>query len=422
VNLAVSFAFLLGLSFFLGLAFEGIFARQRVVRPGGIRTFPMLAIIGGILYLFDPARLIAFTAGLLIVGAWLMAYYRAQCVERDGTGEADVGLMVPLLNVYAYVLGALVMMLPYWLAVGTTVIATLLLAGRKRLHDLAQSIEIREIVVAAQFLILAGLVLPLLPAEPVTSLTNITPRAAGFSLVAVCGLSYASYLIQRYVARAAGGLWMAALGGMYSSTATTVVLARLMKTQTATLRQAQAGITLATGIMYLRILAVIAVFNFALARTLVPFLVALSLVAMLIAVAQYCARERSAAPVIPPHADRNPLELGPALVFTMAFVVISLLTNWVKAQFGSAGILTLAGLVGFSDIDPFVLSLAQGGAGGLSGNTVAAAVLIAASSNNVLKAAYTVVFAGWRASVPCVISLCALALAGIGVAMTLVAR
>jgi uncharacterized membrane protein (DUF4010 family) len=379
----------------------------------------MLAILGGVLYLFDPARLVGFTAGLLIVGAWLMVYYRERCAQSGEADEQNVGLMIPLLNVYAYVLGALVMALPYWVAVGTTVIGTLLITGRKRLHDLAQSIEIHEIVVASQFLILAGLVLPLLPAEPVTTLTSVTPRAAGFSLVAVCGLSYASYLVQRYVKRAAGGLWMAALGGMYSSTITTVVLARHMKTQTADLRQAQAGITLATGIMYLRLLVVIAVFNFALARSLVPYLVALSLAAILIAVAQYRTRDASAAPEIPPNAERNPLELGPALVFTLLFVAISLLTGWVKAQFGSTGIFTLAAVVGFSDIDPFVLSLAQGGAGGLSNAALAAAVLIAASSNNVLKAVYAVVFAGWRASLPSVIALCALAVAGAGVALTL---
>ena len=109
-------------------------------------------------------------------------------------------------------------------------------------------------------------------------------------------------------------------------------------------------------------------------------------------------------------------------MFAVLFVAISVLSTWVGAHYGSTGILTLAAVVGFSDIDPFVLSLAQGGAGTLASNVLAAAVLIAASSNNVLKAAYTIVFAGRQASLPCVLALGALALAGAGAAMTLVAH
>ena len=142
-----------------------------------------------------------------------------------------------------------------------TVVAVLLLTGREQLHALARRLEIKEIVTAGQFLVLTGIVLPLLPNQPVTTLTPITPRQVWLALVVVCTFSYVSYLAQRYWAAAAGGLWMAALGGLYSSTATTVVLARQAKAEPALRRQAQAGITLATAIMYLRILAIVAVFN-----------------------------------------------------------------------------------------------------------------------------------------------------------------
>ena len=134
----------------------------------------------------------------------------------------------------------------------------------------------KEIVTAGQFLILTGIILPLLPNEPVTTLTAITPRQVWLALVVVCTFSYVSYLAQRYWAAAAGGLWMAALGGLYSSTATTVVLARQAKADPAIRRHAQAGITLATAIMYLRILAITAIFNMALARRLALPLIGLS--------------------------------------------------------------------------------------------------------------------------------------------------
>src|ERR1700687_572332 len=215
------------------------------------------------LYLFDPVHLLPFTGGLLVLGAWVAIFYSEHIRERDEQGEANVGLVVLVVNVHAYLLGAIALALPNWIAVGTTVRAVLLFAGREGLHELARRIETKEIITAGQFLILTGLILPLLPSEPVTTLTSITPRQAWLALVVVCSLSYASYLSQRYWAPAAGGLWMAALGGLYSSTATTVVLARQGKNKAAMRVHAQAGITLATAIMYLRILAIVAFFNLA---------------------------------------------------------------------------------------------------------------------------------------------------------------
>src|SRR5580700_3273028 len=282
-----SVALLLGLSFFLGLAFEDFFAQAPQRPPGGIRTFPMLALAGGMLYLLDTAHGIAFAAGLLVLGGWLVMYYRTHLAEPDETGETKANLIVPLLSVHAYLLGAVALALPPWVAVTTTVVAVLLLTGRTWLHDLARRIDMKEIVTAGQFLILTGIVLPLLPNEPVTALTSITPRQVWLALVVVCTFSYVSYLAQRYWAAAAGGLWMAALGGLYSSTATTVVLARQAKADPAVRRHAQAGITLATAIMYLRILAVVAFFNFGLARVLAPWLCCLSLAGLVICAVQY---------------------------------------------------------------------------------------------------------------------------------------
>ncbi|MBO0718401.1 MAG: hypothetical protein J2P55_13845, partial [Rhizobiales bacterium] len=144
-------ALLLGLSFFLGLAFEDFFAQAPRRRPGGIRTFPMLALAGGVLYLLDPSRFIPFTGGLLVLGALLIIYYRAYVGAVDEQGEPNVGIVVPILNIHAYLLGAVALALPPWVAVTMTVIAVLLLTGREQLHALARRVEIKEIVTAGQF-------------------------------------------------------------------------------------------------------------------------------------------------------------------------------------------------------------------------------------------------------------------------------
>lgn len=413
----IDLALLLGLGFFLGLAFEGVFTHAGTPRPGGIRTFPVLALVGGMLYLFDPARLVPFTGGLVVLGAWLVIYYRAHLHEQDEEGRPNVGLMVPLLNVYAYVLGAIALALPHWVAVGTTVATVVLFTARAPLHELARRVEMREIVTAAEFLILTGLVLPLLPDTPVTPLTSITPHKAWLALLVVSTLSYASYLSQRYLAIPAGGLWMAGLGGLYSSTATTVVLARRAKAEPEGASQLQAGITLATGIMYLRILVVVAVFNLALARRLALPLCGLSLVALLISALQFHFRKPESGKAGFSATSRNPLELGAAVIFAVLFILTSLLSHWVTATFGVKGIYWLAAAIGFTDIDPFVLTLAQGGAANVPILALAASILIAASSNNLLKAAYAAIFAGGRSTAGSAAALVGLAGAGVAIAV-----
>ena len=85
----------------------------------------------------------------------------------------------------------------------------------EKLHGFARRVEVAEIVNAGRFLLLTGFVLPLLPDTPVTDLTRITPHQVWLAVVAVCTVSYASYLLQRYVAPRGAGLLVALLGGLF---------------------------------------------------------------------------------------------------------------------------------------------------------------------------------------------------------------
>ena len=120
-----------------------------------------------------------------------------------------------------------------------------------------------------------------------------------------------------------------------------------------------------------------------------------------------------------PTAPANPLELGAAVAFAALFIATSVASSWAVQQFGTAGIYALAVIVGVSDIDPFVLSLAQHGAGAVSSTRGAIAILLAASSNNVLKAGYAAAYSGGRRLLGPVAVLVALAACGIGAALAL---
>jgi uncharacterized membrane protein (DUF4010 family) len=414
----LSLLLLLGLGFFFGLAFEDFHARSDQKRPGGVRTFPLLALIGALLYGLDPTHLVLLGAGLLALTVWLTCYYWRHLDEIDSEGLPNVGLMVPICNVLAYLLGPVALAEPAWVPVGVTVAGVLLLTARTELHGFARRIELAEIVNAGRFLLLTGLVLPLLPDQPVTDLTPITPHQVWLAMVAISTVSYASYLLQRYIAPPGAGLLVALLGGLYSSTATTLVLARRARDEAFSMRQSEAGIVLATAVMYLRLLIIIFVFNHDLALALAPPLLALSALALAMALGWYWTGG-------PQHADAgheatpaNPLVLGTAATFAALFVVISIATAWATHRFGSAGVYALAAIVGVSDIDPFVLNLAQGDAAQITVHIGTGAILVAASSNNLVKTVYAIAYSGARVRAAPV-ALVLLAACGVAAALVL---
>ncbi len=407
LELAGRLALAVGLAVFMGLAFEETYKTEERSSPGGIRTFPMLAMCGATLYLIEPAHAIAFVAGLVALGAWLHAYLRAAPPAREAPT-----FMIPASNLLAYVIGPIVLLQPPWVAVALAVAAVLLLGTRERLHRLIHVVPRDELLTVGEFLILVGIILPLVPHERVSSLTPLTPYGIWLAVVTVCTLSYLSYLLQRYAPIKNAALLPAVLGGAYSSTATTVVLAKRLREAKQAPADISAGIVAATAIMYVRIGVVVALFDMHIALTLAPALVALAAIGAALAIYEWRRpRARSAKTnlvVLP----KNPLQIPAALIFAALIVVISVISAWVRGAFGESGILVLSAVVGATDIDPFVLNIAQGGIGGMSVASLCAAVLIAAASNNVAKAAYAIGFGGMAGRRPAVMLL-ALALLGL---------
>ena len=407
LELAGRLALAVGLAVFMGLAFEETYKTEERSSPGGIRTFPMLAMCGATLYLIEPAHAIAFVAGLVALGAWLHAYLRTAPAKPEAPT-----FMIPASNLLAYVIGPIVLLQPPWVAVALAVAAVLLLGTRERLHRLIHVVPRDELLTVGEFLILVGIILPLVPHERVSSLTPLTPYGIWLAVVTVCTLSYLSYLLQRYAPIKNAALLPAVLGGAYSSTATTVVLAKRLREAKQAPADISAGIVAATAVMYVRLGVVVAVFDAHFALTLAPALAALCAIGAALAIYEWRRpRARSAKTnlvVLP----KNPLQIPAALIFAALIVVISVISAWVRSAFGESGILVLSAVVGLTDIDPFVLNIAQGGIGGMSVASLCAAVLIAASSNNVAKAAYSIGFGGMAGRRPAMLLL-ALALLGL---------
>ncbi len=410
LQLAGRLALVLGLAVFLGLAFEETYKSEQRSVPGGIRSFPVLAMAGAMLYLIEPTHALAFVAGLPVLAVWLYAYMRAVPVSPDTTS-----MMIPGSSLLAYAIGPIALIQPPWVPVAATVATVLLLTARERLHRLTHVVPRDELLTAGEFLVLVGIILPLVPNVAVTPLTPLTPYDVWLAVVAVCTLSYISYLLQRYLPKRDMALMPAILGGAYSSTATTVVLAKRLREGGAR-ADISAGIVAATTVMYVRLGIVIAIFDWHIALTLAPALAALCLIGAGLAAYEWhraSARAHDRGLDVPPS---NPLQIPTAIVFAVLLVVISVISAWARTTFGESGILTISALVGVTDIDPFVLNIAQGGVAGLPASVLSAAVLIAASSNNLAKAAYAIAFGGGHAARRPAALLLLLALAGIAAA------
>jgi uncharacterized membrane protein (DUF4010 family) len=412
IELAERLALLLALALFLGLAFEEVYKRDEPTIPGGIRTFPLVGLPGAMLYLVEPHRVLAFVAGVFAVSAWLYGFLR---FERSQGTESVRTLMIPASNLLVYALGPIVLTQPPWVGVGVTVAAVLVIGTRESLHGFVRLIPQDEILTAGKFLILVGIILPLVPDTQVIAAAPVTPYHVWLAVVAISGLSYLTYLVQRYFPLKAGALLPALLGGAYSSTATTVVLAKQLREAPKRQPELTAGIVAATAVVYPRLAVVTAFFNMPLSVALMPALASLFIVAAALVWWQWRGIEPGSegSLAVPP---ANPLQLTTALIFAALFLAVSLVTAWVQSAFGEAGIFTLAAFVGTSDIDPFVLNLAQGGVSAMPLSAIAAAVLIAASANNLAKAGYAIAFGGLAVGARSAGALTVLALLGFAAA------
>ena len=404
-------ALALALAVFLGLAFEEVYKREERSTPGGVRTFPMLALSGAMLYLIEPRQALAFIVGLIALAIWLYAFLRNVPASPTSTS-----LMMPATNLVAYLIGPVALTQPPWLVVAVSVTAVLLLGTREKLHRLILIVPQDELLTAGKFLILVGIILPLVPDQPVTAVTPLTPYHVWLAVVAICTLSYLSYLLQKYASARNTTLLPAILGGIYSSTATTIVLAKRQREAGVARSELAAGIVAATAVMYLRLGVVVALFDLRFAVALAPALGALFAVGAALATYEWrrtTARQPDANLQVP---AINPLQISTAITFAAIFVVISVLTAWIRTTFGQTGVLGPGSDRGSNRHRSVRHQYRARRRAGLSVAALCAAVLIAASSNNIAKAAYALGFGGVHGSRRSALMLFGLAVVGFAAA------
>jgi uncharacterized membrane protein (DUF4010 family) len=378
----IYFLLVLTLSFLVGLELK-TYRQNKKPKPhfGSARTYTFIGAMG---FVFYKINFWFYLAGFLTLSCLYFIHYFYKNEENRSSILAYLilGLVYgfgPLIVIYRNI----------WMPALVFVMIVFILNYKSYAGGFIQNVNQKELETFGKFVLLSAVILPILPNTPIKYI-GISAFKIWLVVVIISAISYGSYLAQKFLFKNKGYLLTGIFGGLYSSTATTVVLSKKALSVNArgnVLRIINSSIIVATSMMYLRLLVIAYIFNSKIAEKITVPMLLFAAAGMAISFFLYKKDVSGDAPI----DDRNPLELGTAFIFAFLFVAMMAITHYVTAHFGNVGLKILSFIIGFTDIDPFVLSLLTGKFH-ITLNAIAAAIVIASGSNDILKAFYAIVF------------------------------
>ncbi len=383
--------------FMIGLEMKSYRMRTHPDTSGQIgtaRTYTFIAIMG---FIFQMIGKWLFLSGyVMLSGHFLLYYWHKLHHER-------LGILSFLVASLVYGFGMLMTHFPIWIFALLFVAIIFILNANARINLFAKAIDPQEIETFAKLILLSAVILPLLPNRPISPYLPISAFKIWLAVVVVSLISYVGYILESYFFKAKGYFLTGILGGLYSSTAATIVLAKKSAEAKGGANIFAASIVIATAVMYLRLFVIAFIFNETIAITIVHGLLVLSLLSTAMAWGFY-ARRRTKGREESITTQSNPLELPTAFLFAFLFVAMVFITHIVLKHYGNTGLKVLSFLVGFTDIDPFIVSILTSKFH-ITTTDAGSAILIAAGSNNILKALYTWFFSRKSAGVRSALAL-----------------
>jgi len=356
-------------------------------RVAGIRTFTLLGVLAGL------AGLIAsdgygWVAGALIAGAaatLAIGYTQASKADEKADATSAIAAFVTLALGFAAGIGS------PGVAVASASLVTLVLALRSETHRLIRHLDEADVKALVRYAVIALAVLPFLPSGTYGPYAAWNPQKLWLVVVLVTGFSFAGYVANRIFGAKHGTIATAIIGGAYSSTAVTYSFAQRLGAGAGGGAE-NAGIALATAVMYLRVIVLVA----ALATSIVRPFAILVLPALVVGVAASLWLLRRASKNVGPAPPGNPIALIPALTFLLFVAVAAVAARWAEGQFGEQGIAILILIMGSMDVDAAIVT-----AGGLEPGSISPSLAALALGGTILvnmtvKLGITLAYAGGR--------------------------
>lgn len=367
---------------------------------GGARTHPLVAIVGACAMLLTrqtgPAILLVVLGGFLALLALSYAHDLRTTGSRGLTSE--VAILLTLL------LGALSAagesMLPVRQKVvvvsSVSVVATLLLSVKPTLHALVRKATKEDIFATLKFLLVALVVLPQLPNETMGPLAVLNPYKIGLMVVLIAGISFTGYVAIRALGTHQGLGLTGILGGLASSTAVTLSLSGRAKEEPRLVDSFAMAIVLASSIMFLRVLATVAILAPALVPSLAIPLGAMAGGGFAASALLWRHSKKTAASGAGEIQFKNPFELATAIKFAAFFALVLLAAKAATTYFGTGATYLTGVLAGTTDVDAITLSMTRLAQTGSIGIPVAiTTILLGVASNTLVKAGMSAVAGGW---------------------------
>ena len=345
----------------------------------GIRTFMLIAVLGtssAFLSTFFPNFIvIAFIGIVIIVG---LSYY---ATTRE---KGDIGITTEVTALITFILGAMcftdegLQIVPI-----LAIIITTLLAVKPYLHKFARKISQKEIINTLKFLIIAFVILPLLPDQTFGPWNVFNPYQIWLIVVFISGISFAGYILMKFIGAEKGISATGIIGGLVSSTAVTTAMAARVKESDFIIRAAVFATVVASSIMFLRVLFEVSVINSDLISLLTIPMLSMGLLGIGLSLLAW--KTTKVRDIGEDLKLENPFSLKPALIFGALFLAILFLSKIADIYFGNSGIYITSIISGVADVDAITISMAILAKNTISPNVAVTAITLAAISNTVVK-------------------------------------
>ena len=368
--------------------------RRRGARPGsraaGIRTFAISGLLGGLIaVLAQLAGGAATVGGALLLGVAFATYGVVITLfsREENVSIGAFSATTAIAGMLTFALGAYAVIGDMRIAAGAAVAAAGLLASREELHGWVERITWPELRSGLVLLAMTFIVLPIMPGE----------REVWLIAIVLAGVSFLGYVAVKYFGARRGLILAAAAGGLASSTAVTIANARRAATGEGAPRLLASGVAIASGVMFLRVVAIVVALNPAALVLVAPALIAAALVALGFALAWMF----SAGVGSKDYRSiefRNPFDFLSVVGFALFLGVIIVLGRAVGETFGATGAVAGAVLVGLADVDAVTVSMLRLTPDTLTRAQAAVAILAAVASDTVSKVAIgAAIGRGWFA-------------------------
>jgi uncharacterized membrane protein (DUF4010 family) len=365
----------------LGGVLIGLERESHVKKEGmlfaGVRTFPLISMLGFLAALISTFTstwafiLIYFGFFLLVIATYIMTALEG---ERGITTESAALLV--------FLFGALI----YWkfttIAVAVTVVVMAFLSLQPQLSKLARNLVEEDIYATLKFAVITLIILPILPDETFGPFDVLNPRQIWYMVILIAGISFAGYLLVKFIGSDKAIPLTGLLGGLVSSTAVALSFSQKSKGAKDLSKHFAAAIVLASTIMFPRVLLEVFVINQTLFYTLILPISILIIVGLVTSVILWFSARSQAVESV---ELNNPFELWSAIKFGLIFAVILFVSKAAQVYLGTNGIYYASILGGLTDVDAVTLSMANLAKSSITEKVASTAIMMAILSNTIVK-------------------------------------